>query len=196
MLMASAGIVRFFASGLAMWVALRLFRRRLLAEVRGKRGWHRRGLYEGVRAAQVPWPIWLMYAGLALLTVWVVHDHHRRLDLFANGHQAQGQVAYSGTYRGRGSCQVEFELVLDQAKYRGASTQCKLRDAHPAGSMIAVRYDPAAPDGVLAEGDTGLNALVAFPILMWPIFVLMILFGLVPSVRGYAPVKGSRSQRR
>ncbi|OYW50866.1 MAG: hypothetical protein B7Y36_11485 [Novosphingobium sp. 28-62-57] len=55
------------------------------------------------------------------------------------------------------------------------------------GSLLPVRFDPTAPASVVAEGDSTWDALVVVPILMWPILLIVFVFGWLPFVVGYEP---------
>ncbi len=184
------GVVRAVASVIAIRLALAPFRRRVMVEVRDRRGWRRRGFVRGFRESSIPVLFPIAFVGMLVLAVWVVRDHHRRLDLLDHGATAQARVIFSGETTGRGShCQVDFRFDLDERSYPGSTTQCTIRDAYPTGSMVPVRYDPSDPAGVMAQGDLTWNALVAVPIMLLPLLILTLLLGLAPSMLGYAPVR-------
>lgn len=188
LLFASGAITSITGSSLALWLAWRPFRKRLLREVREKRGWKRRGLFAGARASGIPPIIAAIAAGMVLLTAWVLKDHNRRVNLLAAGQHAVANVTFSGFLSGRSShCQVDFALSYAGDTYKGSTTQCHIMESYKVGKALPVRFDPASPAGVIAEGDTTWDALVAVPILMWPILLLIIIFGYLPFAFGFEP---------
>lgn len=192
----AGGIARASASALAIWLGLLPFQTRVRAEVSKRRGWKRRGFIGGLRAANIPLGFWLAASAVLATTIWVWTEHDRRTNVLNNGQPAKANVTYSGTMTGRNThCQLDFVLLLNNAIYPGATTQCSLRDAYRVGAKIPVRYDPSSPEGVIAEGDGKWPALVAIPVLMWPLIGLTLIFGLVPMMLGFAPKRASKQQR-
>lgn len=187
-LFASGAMTSITGSSVALWLAWRPFRRRLLREVQEKRGWKRRGIFAGAKASGLPPVIAAITVGMVLLTVWVFNDHSRRVDLLQSGRRGVAKVTFSGIVSGRSRhCQVDFTFTYSDAKYENSTTQCAIMERYKSGGYLRVRYDPASPAGVIAEGDTTWDALVAVPILMWPILLLIIIFGYVPFAFGFEP---------
>lgn len=190
----AGGMIRVISGAIGARLAIAPFRHRLLAEVREQRGWRRRGLIRGFLAAKLPPIILVIFVGLCILTAWVVHDHYRRLRVFAVGQKSEAQVTFSG--KNRTHCQVDFLLKLNEKTFDGSITQCSIMDAHPTGSMIPVQYDPSDPGGVLAEGDSAWSSEAALPIMMWPMLLLIFFAGVVPQALGFAPRPRGRKIKR
>jgi hypothetical protein len=169
------------ANGAAISASLRPFKRRLReALVEQARA---EGSEEAYAAAFKHLPTFRAYAfplgflGLVFLvsSYFALTEHTRRVNVLSAGHEVEAQVTRSEANGRRNLCVVEYTFNWNGSAFVGETIDCPTMKAHPVGSTLSVKFDPADPGGSLALNESTWSHDSALPMMIGPLLLLILI---------------------